>query len=147
LTRTEVTKTTEHTITKSVEQPHDGHQLASGVERVYFEWDKALSENDANAITKLYADDATVESPLIPHLLGKKEGICGVALRYIARCPMATYCQLLTRFDPASSQNWVAVKCWGRFRRTKLPLFYSFSQRSSVRVGNQIPTHRFMHCR
>ena len=74
--QTEVTKPTEHTITKSVDQTKDGHQHASPVERVYYEWDKALSENDANAIAELYADGATIESPLIFHLLGKKEGIC-----------------------------------------------------------------------
>ena len=49
---------------------------ASAVERIYYEWDRALSQNDAHALTDLYADDATIESPLIPHLLGKKEGIC-----------------------------------------------------------------------
>ena len=45
-------------------------------ERIYFEWDKALSHNDANALLELYAPDAVIESPLIPHLLGKKEGVC-----------------------------------------------------------------------
>ena len=69
MTQTEVTKTTEQTITKSVDQSRDGHEHASPVERVYYEWDKALSDNDATAITELYADHATVESPLIPHLL------------------------------------------------------------------------------
>jgi len=50
--------------------------FASPVERIYFEWDKALSHNDANALLELYAPDAVIESPLIPHLLGKKEGFC-----------------------------------------------------------------------
>ena len=50
--------------------------FASPVERIYFEWDKALSHNDANALLELYAPDAVIESPLILHLLGKQEGVC-----------------------------------------------------------------------
>ena len=51
-------------------------QLASPVERIYFEWDRALARNDAKALVELYAEDAVIESPVITHLLGKKEGIC-----------------------------------------------------------------------
>ena len=49
---------------------------ATPIERVYYEWDKALSENDPKALLELYAPDAVIESPLIPHLMGKKEGVC-----------------------------------------------------------------------
>lgn len=49
---------------------------ASPVERMYFEWDKALSENDANALLQLYAPDCLFESPLVPHLLNTERGIC-----------------------------------------------------------------------
>jgi hypothetical protein len=31
------------------------------------------SSNDAKALTELYAEDAVIESPLIPHLLGKQD--------------------------------------------------------------------------
>lgn len=48
----------------------------SPVERIYFEWDRALSHNDAESLTQLYAEDAVIESPLIPHLMGKREGVC-----------------------------------------------------------------------
>ena len=48
----------------------------SPVERIYFEWDKALSENNPAALLALYAEDAVLESPLIPHLLGKEQGVC-----------------------------------------------------------------------
>ena len=51
-------------------------QYASPVERIYYEWDKALSHNDANARLELYAPDGVIESPLISHLLGKEEGVC-----------------------------------------------------------------------
>jgi hypothetical protein len=58
----------------------DGTQAAktyaSPVEQIYFEWNKALSRNDANGLLALYAPDAVIESPLIPHLLGKEEGVC-----------------------------------------------------------------------
>jgi len=46
------------------------------VDRVYRDWDEALSRNDPAALLKLYAPDATLESPLIPHLLGTEKGIC-----------------------------------------------------------------------
>src|ERR1051325_3523474 len=46
------------------------------IERIFHDWDAALSGNDPEALLALYAPDATLESPLIPHLLGKQEGIC-----------------------------------------------------------------------
>ena len=51
-------------------------QLRHEAERIYFEWDKALSSYDVDAFLALYTHDATVESPLIPHLLGREKGIC-----------------------------------------------------------------------
>lgn len=45
-------------------------------ERIYLEWDKALSSNDMEALLALYTYDATIESPLIPHLLGQETGVC-----------------------------------------------------------------------
>ena len=46
------------------------------IERIYREWDESLSKNDVGAILRLYAPDATLESPLVPHLLGTERGIC-----------------------------------------------------------------------
>ncbi len=46
------------------------------IEHIYDEWDKALSLNDVDALLKLYARDAVIESPLIPHLLKKERGVC-----------------------------------------------------------------------
>lgn len=46
------------------------------VERIYREWDKALSENNVKALLALYAPDAELESPLVSHLLEKEEGVC-----------------------------------------------------------------------
>jgi len=56
--------------------PAGGLVLSSPVERMYHAWHEALSRNDAAALTALYAPDAVIESPLIPHLLGKEEGLC-----------------------------------------------------------------------
>ena len=47
------------------------------IERVYRRWDEALGNKDLEASLSLYADDATIESPLVRHLLGTSEGIVG----------------------------------------------------------------------
>lgn len=51
--------------------------LSSPAERMYHAWDDALSRNDAAALTALYAMDAVIESPLIPHLMGLQRSIRG----------------------------------------------------------------------
>ena len=51
-------------------------QPRQNMERIYHDWDKALSEKDADALLALYAKDAVIESPLIPHLIDKEEGVC-----------------------------------------------------------------------
>ena len=45
------------------------------IERIYRAWDEALSKNDMTALLKLYTDDAELESPLVPHLMGGENGI------------------------------------------------------------------------
>lgn len=45
------------------------------IERIYHELDEALSNNDAEALAKLYAPDVEFESPLVPHLMGGETGI------------------------------------------------------------------------
>ena len=49
--------------------------LSQDVERVYRRWDEALGNKDLEAALSLYADDASIESPLVRHLLGSSEGI------------------------------------------------------------------------
>ncbi len=46
------------------------------VERIYKAWDAALGTKDLDAVLALYAPDATIESPLVAHLLGVESGIC-----------------------------------------------------------------------
>ena len=45
------------------------------IERVYRLWDEALGKKDLEAALSLYADDASIESPLVRHLLGTRGGI------------------------------------------------------------------------
>jgi len=44
-------------------------------ESMYFAWDLALSANDPDALLELYAEDAHLESPLVPHLLETNTGV------------------------------------------------------------------------
>jgi len=44
-------------------------------ERIYQLWDDALGKKDLEASLSLYADDASIESPLVLHLMKTKEGI------------------------------------------------------------------------
>lgn len=50
--------------------------LKTEAERIYHEWDKALSCNNIDMLLALYSHDAIIESPLIPHLMGSEKGIC-----------------------------------------------------------------------
>ena len=44
-------------------------------ERIHKLWDDALGNKDLEASLSLYADGATIESPLVQHLMKTKEGI------------------------------------------------------------------------
>src|SRR5207244_1372305 len=47
-------------------------------EEIYHAWDEALGHKDIAAAITLYATDATLESPLVCHLMGIENGIlCG----------------------------------------------------------------------
>jgi len=54
----------------TTEHPH------ADAERIYHQWDDALSRNDVEALLALYTPDAILESPLVPHLLKVERGIC-----------------------------------------------------------------------
>ena len=45
------------------------------IERIYRAWDEALGKKDLEAALSLYGEDASIESPLVRHLLGTREGI------------------------------------------------------------------------
>ena len=44
-------------------------------ERIYRLWDDALGKKDLEASLSLYADDASIESPLVQHLMKTKDGL------------------------------------------------------------------------
>ena len=48
---------------------------ATPVERMYFAWNDALAQNDMQTLLSLYAVDAVLESPLVPHLLKRESGV------------------------------------------------------------------------
>ncbi len=45
------------------------------VEHIFHAWDEALGAKDLDAAMALYQPDATLESPLVCHLLGTDQGI------------------------------------------------------------------------
>jgi hypothetical protein len=45
-------------------------------ERIYQTWDAMLAAKDVEGALTLYAPDAILESPLVPHLLNSERGIC-----------------------------------------------------------------------
>lgn len=49
-------------------------ELEAQVERVYRLWDQYWSADDLDAMIGLYAENATIESPLVPHLNGGNNG-------------------------------------------------------------------------
>jgi predicted SnoaL-like aldol condensation-catalyzing enzyme len=45
------------------------------IERIYRAWDEALGKKDLEGALSLYAEDASIESPLVQHLLKQGSGI------------------------------------------------------------------------
>ena len=50
-------------------------EFKSDGERIYKLWDKYARESDVEGLLSLYATDATLETPLIPAILGSDTGI------------------------------------------------------------------------
>ncbi len=50
-------------------------ETTAAIEHVFHAWDEALGAKDLDASMALYQPDATLESPLVCHLLGVQEGI------------------------------------------------------------------------
>jgi ketosteroid isomerase-like protein len=48
---------------------------SGAIEHIFAAWDAALGAKDLDASMALYQPDATLESPLVCHLLGVEEGI------------------------------------------------------------------------
>ena len=56
-------------------QPTADRTALSEAERIHHHWNAALEAHDAAAAAELYAEDATLESPLICYLLRTERGI------------------------------------------------------------------------
>jgi hypothetical protein len=52
-----------------------GQTARQDVERIYRLWDEALGNRDLEASLSLYAEDASIESPLVQHLLQTRDGV------------------------------------------------------------------------
>jgi hypothetical protein len=50
-------------------------QTAAAIEHIFQAWDQALGAKDLDASIALYHPDATLESPLVCHLLGTGDGV------------------------------------------------------------------------
>ncbi|MDT7663130.1 MAG: hypothetical protein QOD04_2686 [Pseudonocardiales bacterium] len=57
------------------EHENGNEHPASAVARIFQAWDEALGAKDLDASMALYRPDATLESPLVRHLLGTAEGV------------------------------------------------------------------------
>jgi hypothetical protein len=49
--------------------------MANDIERIYHAWDEALGRKSLEDSLALYAPDASLESPLVRHLLGTERGV------------------------------------------------------------------------
>lgn len=54
----------------------DDESFQQAAERIYHEWDKALSEDDVDALLALYDPDVVFESPAVPLTMGTDSGVC-----------------------------------------------------------------------
>jgi hypothetical protein len=61
--------------TKTRKTAMTGTTHRQDIERIYHAWDDALGKRDLEAALSLYADDASIESPLVQHLLKQRDGI------------------------------------------------------------------------
>jgi hypothetical protein len=50
-------------------------QTREQIEDVTRRWEDALSTRDVDALVAIYARDAVLESPLVPHILGTESGV------------------------------------------------------------------------
>lgn len=56
-------------------QSRGSDQQSAAVERIYREWERAWANDDLEAMIALYAPDAVLENPLVPYMLGIKNGV------------------------------------------------------------------------
>jgi hypothetical protein len=57
-------------------EPTPELRLRAEGEPIHYAWNDALAARDVETLTSLYAEDATVESPLVRYLLRTDDGTC-----------------------------------------------------------------------
>jgi ketosteroid isomerase-like protein len=62
-------------MTQETEMNVQPHQTTASIEHIFQAWDEALGAKDLDAAMALYQPDATLESPLVRHLLDGNQGI------------------------------------------------------------------------
>jgi hypothetical protein len=65
----------EHATMTDINQRPTNTAAIQAAEHVYHAWDDALGRKDVAAAVSLYAEDATLESPLVRHLTGADRGV------------------------------------------------------------------------
>jgi hypothetical protein len=55
--------------------PRESVAMANDIERIYHAWDDALGRKSLDDSLRLYAPSASLESPLVRHLLGTETGV------------------------------------------------------------------------
>lgn len=69
-------------------------------EQIYRAWDEALGKKDVDGALSLYAEDATLESPLIRYLRGTDEGVIR------GRANLRSFVELVFSRSPAARQRY-----------------------------------------
>src|SRR4051794_3386918 len=119
------------------------------VERIFQAWDEALGARDLDASMALYQPDATLESPLVRHLLGAEEGVVrGLVQRQALRGAAA---ERPARVDASDAGRLLALDCWqgssDRSTKSSAPRFavgplstLRVSQCTTYPEGNEMAT-------
>jgi hypothetical protein len=69
-------------------------------ERIYHAWDDALGKKDIDAALALYADDATLESPLVRYLRGSEDGVI------YGKAELRPFVEQVFRTNPSQRQRY-----------------------------------------
>jgi hypothetical protein len=75
-------------------------EAIAAAERIYHAWDDALGKKDVEASLALYAEDLTLESPLVRHLLGIDDGVIR------GKANLRPFVEKVFRTTPASRKRY-----------------------------------------
>lgn len=75
-------------------------QAIEASERIYHAWDEALGRKDIDAALSLYAEDTTLESPLVRYLRGSDDGVIR------GKAELRAFVEKVFRTTPAQRQRY-----------------------------------------